>query len=99
MGETYSFILTCKVKTLLHASLAINGCQIFNSLPKYIRNLTGCTTEQFKKHLDEVLEKIPDEPKIPGYVAESNRILDYDKLMENTAQQKSLCLSGHPSED
>ena len=90
---------TCKVKTLLHASLAINGCQIFNSLPKYIRNLTGCTTEQFKKHLDEVLEKIPDEPKIPGYVAESNRILDYDKLMENTAQQKSLCLSGHPSED
>ena len=68
-------------------------------LAKVHANLTGCTTEQFKKHLDEVLEKIPDEPKIPGYVAESNRILDYDKLMENTAQQKSLCLSGHPSED
>lgn len=94
---------TCRVKTLLYGSLSVNGCKLFNSLPRYIRNLTGCTTEAFKMHLDKYLVQIPDQPKIPGYeqycTAESNSILDHDKLIINTAQQGSLCPSGHPSGD
>ncbi len=54
-------------------------------------------------HLDKYLVQIPDQPKIPGYeqycTAESNSILDHDKLIVNTAQQGSLCPSGHPSGD
>ena len=49
-------------------------------------------------HLEKVLYNIPDELKIPGCVAESNRILD-KKLIDKTAQQTSLFLSGHPSVD
>ena len=40
-----------------------------NSLPEDIRNLTGCSIDQFKSQLDGYLHTIPDEPQITGYTA------------------------------
>ena len=93
----------CKIKTLIYGSLSVNGCKIFNALPKHLRNMTGCTTEEFKKQLDKHLQKIPDQPRIPGYQqycsAETNSILDQHKLLDKPAQRDAPCTSGHPSED
>ena len=41
--------------------------RLFNKLPPEIANLTGITTDTFKKHLDGWLKKIPDTPKIDNY--------------------------------
>ena len=49
-------------------------------MPKEIRNISGVSTDTFKKHLDNWLAKLPDEPGFPGYRtqrrANSNSILD-----------------------
>ena len=42
------------------------GPRQFNSLPIEIRNLTGCSVDQFKFQLDTYLENIPDLPHVPG---------------------------------
>ena len=41
--------------------------RLFNSIPGYIRNLTGVTTDTFKRHLDEWLKTVPDQPRGGGY--------------------------------
>ena len=38
----------------------------FNSLPKYLRGIKKCSVEEFKEKLDELMGRIPDEPKIDG---------------------------------
>ena len=52
--------------------------RLFNCIPGKIRNLTGVTTDTFKRHLDEWLKKVPDQPRGGGYservAAESNGI-------------------------
>ena len=52
--------------------------RLFNSIPGYIRNITGVTTDTFKRHLDEWLKTVPDQPRVGGYsgkvAAESNSI-------------------------
>ncbi len=42
-------------------SLGFRGTQLFNILPKYLRDL-HVDANVFKKHLDAWLSKIPDEP-------------------------------------
>ena len=54
---------TCRAKTLRDGSFQINGPQLFNSLPAFIRNMSGCGLDDFKSSLDKLLEFIPDEPK------------------------------------
>ena len=51
---------------------------LYNSLPKYLRDIKSIKTEKFKFELDKFLELIPDEPKMPNYVTASgiNSILD-----------------------
>ena len=57
----------CKsVQTIRYASFAFRGPRLFNAMPADIRNLTNCTTDQFKHALDKFLHTIPDEPLIPG---------------------------------
>ena len=56
-----------KIKTLREQTLAIRGPNIFNSLPPYIRNLSGVSLDRFKKKLDESILRIPDFPILPGY--------------------------------
>ena len=41
--------------------------RLYNHLPAKIANLTGITTDTFKKKLDDWLMKIPDQPKIDDY--------------------------------
>ena len=64
----------------IDASLKVHGAKLFNVMPRSIRNMTGCTKDQFKHKLDEVLWKVPDEPLLRRYTsyrrADSNSLLD-----------------------
>ena len=52
--------------------------RLYNSLPKYLRDIKRVETEKIKFVLDEFLELIHPEPKMLNYVtaARSNKILD-----------------------
>ena len=67
-------------RSRIHGSTSKNMARLFNSIPPYLRNMQGKTTETFKLHLDKWLESIPDTPKIDNYgsrvVAESNSIVN-----------------------
>ena len=49
-------------------SFQVHGGQLFNSLPRYLRNMTGNNLDDFKERLDSYLQSIPDEPKVDGYI-------------------------------
>ena len=64
------------------ASLGVKGANIFNLLPKDIRNLnvkssTADKVQDFKSKLDNFLSNIPDQPTLPGFgrAAETNSLL------------------------
>ena len=58
---------SCKIKTIREGSFKVHGARLFNSLPKKVRNLTKVSSEEFKISLDQYLQSLPDEPKLPGY--------------------------------
>ena len=73
------------MKTLREQSFQVHGPQLFNSLPKQIRNLTKITIDEFKEKIDKFLEDVPDQPHVEGLIpvgcnmftaAPSNSILD-----------------------
>ena len=68
------------LQNIRQSSLSIHGSKLFNALPKYLRDTTGCSVDKFKKRLDWYLKHVPDEPLIPGYTAyrraDSNSLLD-----------------------
>ena len=68
-----------RVQSIREGSLSVNGVQLFNVLPRQIRDMTNVELPDFKKKLDEFLATIPDEPLYPGYTgirrAESNSLL------------------------
>ena len=53
----------------VYSSFKMQGPRLFNALPSYLRNLSGCTKDKFKDELDKYLFRIPDEPLMPGYTA------------------------------
>ena len=57
------------VQRLRGTSFAIRGPKLFNTLPRELRNMTGCSVESFKSQLDKYLRSVPDEPQVPGYTA------------------------------
>ena len=59
---------THRVKTLREQSFQVHGPRLFNSLPKDIRNITGCKISVFKDKLDNFLTQIPDQPMIGNLV-------------------------------
>ena len=67
------------IQALKHATLPVRGQQLFNTLPRDIRNMTDCKVDIFKRRLDKYLSTIPDEPQVLGYTAQrradSNSIL------------------------
>ena len=73
-----------KITNIYRSSLPVHGVQLFNSLPKQIRDMTNVSVEKFKKSLDAYLVQIPDMPLLIGYTAhrqaESNSILSMNKL-------------------
>ena len=56
-----------EVKRLVEASFTVHAGNLFNALPKSIRNLTNVDLSTFKKKLDGYLSSIADEPQSPGY--------------------------------
>ena len=57
-------VLKPKERTKREASFQVSGPRLFNSMPKYIRNIRN--QEDFKEKLDKYLTEVPDEPKIGG---------------------------------
>ena len=53
-------------KALREQTFQVNGPQLFNSLPPFLRNMTKCSVEIFKEELDKYMMTIPDEPSVPG---------------------------------
>ena len=87
---------SAKVQTLRRNSFAVKGPQLFNKMPQCIRDLSGCTTAEFKKELDEVLTMYPDEPRLQGMgcfsSSESNSLLHVKKkgYRDNSVQRTAL---------
>ena len=73
------------------------GPRLYNSLPKYLRDIESVKTEKFKFEIDKFLELIPVEPQIPIYItveeetASSNSYLIFG-LKEFTKVVESLTL-------
>ena len=65
-------------QSLQENAITVFGPRLYNSLPKYLRDIKSVKTEKFKFELDKFLELIPYEPKMPNYVTASgsNSILD-----------------------
>ena len=75
-GQLCTTLTKCtqKIHTLFENSFQVVGPKLFNSLPANIRNKSKCSIDDFKFVLDQFLSKIPDEPKLPGYIpAASNQ--------------------------
>ena len=79
---------------IYRSSLPVHGVQLFNALPKQIRDMTNVSVDKFKKSLDAYLAKIPDMPLLMGYTAhrqaESNSILSMKKLARSVAASISF---------
>ena len=71
------------VKKARESSLKVMGAQLFNSIPRELRDTSSGTPDQFKSGLDEWLSTIPDQPSIPGRqrAATTNSLLDQVPLM------------------
>ena len=63
---------TAALKTKQKDSLLHNGVNLFNSIPAYIRNCPD--KDEFKSLLDEFLQRVPDQPPVPGLVPEARDI-------------------------
>ena len=46
--------------------LGIKGSRLFNLLTDPIRNMKGCSVDQFKAALDTFLATVPDQPTTEG---------------------------------
>ena len=72
-------------------SLLHSGVILYNSLSVSIRNITGDLLD-FKYELDRLLELLPDQPVLPGYVPRakdmngkpSNSIIDWLKIIDTS---------------
>ena len=71
---------SAKMNTIRENSFSVQGPKLFNCLPKEIRNISGVSVETFKRHLDKLLTRVPDQPGVPGYAgsraAATNSISD-----------------------
>ena len=72
-----------KIANIHRSSLTVHGAQLFNIMPKHIRDTTNVPVKKFKQILDAYLAQIPDQPLIIGYTAlkqaESNSIVHMTK--------------------
>ncbi|CAL4060962.1 unnamed protein product, partial [Meganyctiphanes norvegica] len=84
-------------QTIRYASFGVRGPRLFNTLPKSIKNITGCSVDTFKHSLDKYLSTVPDEPQIRGYTAnrrtENNSLIKMAQLA--TSQQIQLDEDSH----
>ena len=66
--------------------ITVFGPRLYNSLPKYLRDIESVKTERFKFELDKFLDTIPDQPKMPNYVTASGSNSILDQLTHMRAQ-------------
>ena len=85
-GRTCVFSKAAFVKTralnIYDSSMAVHGSKLYNCLPKYIRNLSGCSINSFKHELDKLLKHVPDQPVIPGYVGGNQALYGSNSLID-----------------
>ena len=74
-------------QSLQENAITVFGPRLYNSLPKYLRDIESVKTERFKFELDKFLERIPDEPKMQNYVTASGSNSILDKLTNQRAQR------------
>ena len=71
-----------RYQTIRFNSATVLGPRLFNHLPAGIRDMTGCSVDTFKRALDNHLDTVPDEPRLPRLVRYcskgSNSILEYN---------------------
>ena len=63
-------------QSLQENAITVFGPRLYNSLPKYLKDIKSVKTEKFKFELDKFLKLSPDQPKIPNYVTASGDIID-----------------------
>ena len=78
--------LTNAAQSLQENAITVFGPRLYNSLPKYLRDIESVKTEKFKFELDKFLELNPDEPKMPNYVTASGSNSILDQLIHLRAQ-------------
>ena len=63
-------------QSLQENAITVFGPRLYNSLPKYLRDIESVKTEKFKFEFDKFLDTIPHQPKMPNYVtaSESNSV-------------------------
>ena len=54
------------VKMARESSLKGKGDQLFNIIPRALRDISAGSPEQFKLKLDGWLSTVPDQPTLPG---------------------------------
>ena len=75
------------VKKAKESSLLVRGAQLFNSMPRFLRDIQSGTVENFKTELDQWLATIPDQPTIPG----RQRAALSNSLIDQVQYQNKLC--------
>ena len=92
---------SAKVLKLREGSLNYHGSQLFNALPKEIRDLSNCSVEIFKNKLDKYLNSIYDEPLVRGYTAgrrtESNSLIHMIPLFRTESRALPISLEARGS--
>ena len=68
-------------------AITVFGPRLYNSLPKYLRDIESAKNEKFKFELDKFLELIHDETKMPTYVTASGSNSILDQLTHLRAQE------------
>ena len=68
-------------QSLQENAISVFGPRLYNSLPKYLRDIGSVKTEKFKFELHKFLQLIPDEPKLPNYVTASGSYIILDQLI------------------
>ena len=51
------------IKNLRVNSFHYKGCRLFNSTPRWVREVRGGTVDSFKKTLNKYLSRVPDKPR------------------------------------
>ena len=79
-------------QSLQENALTVFGPRLYNSLPKYLRDIESDKTEKIKFELNKFLDTIPDQPKMPNYVTASGSNGILDQLTHLRAQ--GICHNG-----
>ena len=74
-------------QSLQENAITVFGPRLYNSLPKYLRDIESVTAEKIKFELDKFLDTIPDQPKMPNYVTASGSNSILDQLTHLRAQE------------